>query len=355
MLYRREPMRTLWVWVVIAACNDRKPEVAPSPEPAPAPVRADATPIDAAPALPAEFPVKGSAKAAGALTGNRFRLAKAQLRFSGNQASLNLYNWVDGGACDPQFAPAPDQLYVSFDVPAARAVTGAIVRRGEDAVTVTYKRPTLDRVDGVEAALVLDDVTVGHATGRILLTDPKGTHVAGSFNAVVCADPQHPATTTPAINGVTWGEKPELVDIPTKPVTAILLGPATPPAAIEMIDWQDGSVGQHELHFFMTKPAAPCATDLVKPGFKIGLPAIRTGATARTDLALVTSQGQPFAAVVWQSEGNVIGEQADGWMAVSIQSVTASEVRGKLVAWFNDPAKSMLAGAFTATHCHVTP
>jgi len=348
-------MRALWVWVVIAACNDRKPEVATSHEPAPSAVRADATSIDAARVLPPDFPVRGATKAAGTLSAKPFALAKAQLRFSGDQASLNLYSWVDGGACDPQFAPAPDQLYVSFDVPAARAVKGAMFRREDDGVTVTYKRPTLDRVDGVEAQLVLDDVAVGHATGRILLTDPKGTHVAGSFNAVVCMDPQHPATATPVVNDVTWGAKPELGDIPAKPVSAILLGPATPPAAIEMIDWQDGSVGQHELHFFMTKPAEPCAMDLVKPGFKVGLPAIRTGAMARTDLALVTSQGQPFAAVVWQAEGSVIGVQADGWMAVSIQSVTASEVRGKLVAWFNDPAKSMIAGTFTATHCHVKP
>ncbi|HET9992172.1 MAG TPA: hypothetical protein VFQ65_26760 [Kofleriaceae bacterium] len=348
-------MRTLWVWVLIAACNDRKPEVAPPPVRAPAPTRADAAPIDAAPALPAEFPVKGGTKAAGTLAGKPFALAKAQLRLSGNQASLNLYSWVDGGACDPQFAPGVDQLYVSFDMPAARAVTGATFRRDDDGVTVTYKRPTLDRVDGVEAQLVLDEVTVGHATGRILLTDPKGTHVAGSFNAVVCGDPQTAANAPPVVDGVTWGDKPELSGLPAKPVSAILLGTAATPAAIEMIDWQDGGVGQHELHFFMTKPDAPCAFDLLKPGFKIGLPAIKTGARARTELGLVTSQGQPFGVVVWRSSGNVIGEQGDGWMAISIQSVTASEVRGRLVAWFNDPSKSMIAGAFTATHCHVTP
>jgi len=354
MLYRREPMRTLWVWLVIVGCNDKKPEALAAP--APAPVRADAAPSDAAPALPREFPAKGAAKAAGTLSDVPFSLAKAHLRLGGNQASLNLYGWVEGEACDPQFAPAPNQLYVSFDFPAAKAVNGAVVRDGDDHVVATYKRPTLDLVKGATATLVLDEVTGAHAAGRILVTDPKGTHVAGSFNAVVCADPQTAAATTtpPVVNGVTWGTEPELAALPAKPASLILLGKTGVPAAVELIDWQVDNLGQHEIHFYETKPKTPCAPELIERGFKIGLPAFKPGATSRGKVNTL-NPGQPLAAAVWKSPGNVIETASDAWMAVSIQAVTANEVRGRVVAWFNDPAKSMIAGAFTATNCHVKP
>jgi hypothetical protein len=121
MLYRRTSMRALWVCVLILGCSDRKAGP-PVPSPNPAPLHADAAAPDAAAALPADFPAKGAAKASGKLSEVPFSLAKAQLRISGKQASLNLYSWVDGGACDPQFAPDPSQLYISFDMPAATAI-----------------------------------------------------------------------------------------------------------------------------------------------------------------------------------------------------------------------------------------
>jgi len=345
-------MRTLWVWLVLVGCNDKKLDVAAAP--APPPVHADAA-VTAA-ALPADFPAKGAAKASGKLSDVPFSLAKAHLRLTGKQAQLNLYAWVEGEACDLQAAPSPSELYVSFDFPAAKAVNGAVIRDGDDHVIATYKRPTLDLVKGASQVLVLDEVTVAHASGRILVTDPKGTHVAGSFNATVCPDPQAAvATNAPTVvNGVTWGTEPELAALPAKPVAEILLGKAGSPAAIELIDWQADNLGQHEIHFYAAKPKTPCSPELIEPGFKIGLPAIKAGAKARTEVKRVYP-GREFGAVVWKESGNVITDAEEGWIAVSIQAVTTNEVHGRVVAWFDDPAKSMIAGAFTATNCHVKP
>jgi hypothetical protein len=47
--------------------------------------------------------------------------------------------------------------------------------------------------------------------------------------------------------------------------------------------------------------------------------------------------------------------EGSGWVAARIDSMTDDQVRGHVVAWFNDPSKSMIAGAFTAKRCKITP
>ena len=63
----------------------------------------------------------------------------------------------------------------------------------------------------------------------------------------------------------------------------------------------------------------------------------------------------PFAAVVWQEPGNVIGMEQRGWLSVRIDKATKDVVEGRVFAWFEDASKSMIVGAFTAKQCNLKP
>ncbi len=331
---------------IVAGCKSHPP---PAVE-----IVATASP-SASPSLPADFPSAVASKIAGTLSGKRFEVAKAVLRIDPAGAKLDLYSWSEGVACEPQFAPKPDQLYVSIALPAASAKAGGAIRSGDTGVFVTYKRPTLDHVEGVVAAVVLDAIG-DRASGRLKLTAPDGTNVAGAFDAAVCTGAQRESAAGSLLD-LAWGTADvDPAKLPTAAVTTISLGKTASPVAVEAIDWQDATLGQHELHFFLTKPAKPCGFDQMTPGFKIGFPdAFKAGATVRAKVTTTTRTGDPFAVVLWSEPGNVVGMEGGGRVSAIIDSATPDELRGRVFAWFDDASKSMIAGAFTAKRCHVKP
>jgi hypothetical protein len=340
--------------LLLAACNDA--HHAPPSEPPhapPPPPPADAS-IDAPPALPAGFPQPGAASATGTLAGMRFAIAKGHVRTSSGYATLDLYGWKEGDACEPQFAPADNQLYISVQFRDDRLRSGATIAHNDDATTVTYKKPKLGPSDAT-AYVVIDALTDTRAKGRILLSAPDDTRVAGSFDVPVCKTVQ-PHVDARSMLGVAWGDRPELAALPDKPIAGALIGKEGAPVAVEAVDWSDNGFAQHEVHFLFTAPKQRCAPAQISPGFQIGFPAtLAAGLTARADVSTVSHTGEPFATVMWEEPGHVVGMDGSGWFAARIDAVTGDTIKGHVVAWFNDPSKSMIVGAFTAKRCKITP
>jgi hypothetical protein len=244
---------------------------------------------------------------------------------------------------------------VSVMMPAARAKTGVTMRSAESGVIVTYKQPKIGVTSGVVAAITFDDVGDARAKGRLELSAPDGTHVSGSFDATVCASVQH-ATATSTLLGIPWGSEKDPTDLPRDPVATLVLGATAKPAAVESIDWDDGTLAQHDLHFFMSRPAKSCDFDQMTPGVKLGFPsALRKGLTMRARVTTTTTRGKPWAVVQWNEPGSVLGIEGGGFVSATIDDETPNELRGRVLAWWNDPSKSMIAGAFIAKRCHVTP
>jgi hypothetical protein len=144
--------------------------------------------------------------------------------------------------------------------------------------------------------------------------------------------------------------------IPKQPVTGVLLGKVATPVAIEVVDWKEDTTEQHEVHFYFTPPRQPCQFDQMSPGFKFGLPStFKAGQSANGESATVARTGTPWAVVVWEEPGNVVGMEGGGWISVVIEKANKSVVEGRVFAWFNDPSKSMIAGAFSAKNCNLKP
>jgi hypothetical protein len=337
---------------LIASCKSH--ESAPEPVETVRPPRA-AGATQTARRLPSDFPSIGAPTVAGTVAGKRFEVAKAMLHVTPDSARLELYSWSEGSACEPQFSPRPDQLYVSVMFPGARAKVGEKIGSGDADFLVVYKTPTLDAVAGKVATLVLDRYGP-RASGRLKLTAPDGTNIAGTFDALVCESAQH-AREPSALLGLSWGAVDvDPTTLPHDAVTTLALGKTAPPVAVEAIDWQDSTLGQHELHFFLEPPAHACAFDLMSPGFKIGFPAaFKAGDVVRATVTTVTPTGAAFGVVQWSEPGDVIGVEGGGWVSAIIDTATPGKLHGRVFAWFQDPSKSMIAGAFTATRCHASP
>jgi hypothetical protein len=306
-----------------------------------------------APTLPADFPAAGAPKVSGTLVSAPFTVAKAIARRSPDGASIDLYSWSEGGACEPQFAPKPEQLYVSVKLPDAKMKNGAVFHEHEDDVLTIYKMPKITYTRS-ETTIVIDETNATHTTGRILLTAPDGTRVSGSFDAQTCASPQQGAAASAPLLGVAWGTEVDPAAIPRGPVTMTILGKNAAPAAVEAIDWDDGQYAQHEIHFFATKPAKACNTDQMSGGFKIGFPSkLVKGLSMRSNVTLVTAKGNPFSVALWDEPGNVVGMEGRGFVSAILDDVTPAKISGRVVAWSNDASKSLIVGAFEATNCHV--
>ena len=350
-------MRRAVVLVVLAAC---KPSPSTQTEPAPsltvATSAAVSAPSSTASALPADFPARGAPKLTGTLAGKPFVVAKAMMRKAPEGATLDLYSWSEPGACAPQFAPKPEQLYVEVTIPAARTVSGTVLHAHEDGVFVVYKRDAIGNSANETATVVLDEIDATHVAGRLLLSASDGTRVAGSFDATMCSSPQQQAAGATSVLGLAWGTEVDPAKLPTTPVTTMLVGKTASPAAVESIDWDDGSLSQHELHFFMMRPAQSCGFDQMSPGFKIGFPsAFRKGLEIRSSVTTVTTRGSAFGVVLWNEPGGVVGIEGRGFVSAVIDDATSNELRGRVLAYFEDASKSMIAGAFTAKRCHVKP
>ena len=343
--------------LVVSACKEPAPSPSNVTSGAPtASATATASASASAPAaLPADFPAAGAPKVTGTLAQKPFTVAKAIARSSPEGASIDLYSWSSGGACEPQFAPNPDQLYVTVNLPTAKMKSGAVIGAHDDGVLVVYKTPTLGDTTRPEATLAIDETNATHTSGRLLLTAPDGTRVAGSFDAATCSSPQTAGAAT-SLLGVAWGTEVDPGALPRKPVTMTLLGKSAAPAAVEAIDWDDGSLAQHEIHFFATRPAKACGFDQMSGGFKIGFPStLKKGLTMRSKVTLVTSKGNPFSVAMWDEPGHVLGMEGTGFVSAIVDDVTPTSIRGRVAAWSNDASKSILVGAFTATNCHAKP
>ncbi|MEO8554001.1 MAG: hypothetical protein ABI678_28700, partial [Kofleriaceae bacterium] len=323
----------------------------PTPRPVPLPpqVAAPAKPDAAlAPAPPDGFPARGAPTLAGALAGKKFALAKASLRYSSGQATLSLYGWKDGEPCAPQLAAGADDLYLELYMPEDRFVAGALLVRGIQDVGGIYKHGT-ERTDPQIAAMI-DELAADHATGRLMITAADATRALGTFTATVCGTPQHPPAKDPELLGLHWGQTDAAP--PKRPVSATLLGKTSTPIAVELVDWQDGAVGQHELHFLLAPAKQPCSTDLLTPGFKIGFASKLATMHATSD---VEGKTDIWPTAVWSEPGGVVGMADGGFASVAIDKVTADEVRGRVFAWTRDASKSLIAGAFVAKNCHIKP
>jgi hypothetical protein len=303
--------------------------------------------------MPLDFPAVGAPEVRGKLAGKLFKPVKTLLRASPEYAQLLLYSKRTApDACSPQFAPDEDDLYIDVQFPGRLAVAGARVAPAEPNVHATYKQPKIDPVDR-RVALAIDAIDDKHATGRLLLVGADDTDARGSFDAVVCASPQRELDAPPPIHGLPWGGEPvEPKTLPQKPLTATILGKTKAPAVVEVVDWQTESIGQHEIHIFVDPPAHPCAPDQLDAGIKIGLPG-PVVAGAKASLTVNVMSHAPFAEVLWRNPGNVIANNVDGALSVIVDSSNAKQVRGRVYAWFRDPSKALVVGAFVATRCKV--
>jgi len=344
--------------LIVVACGSKSGD-APTPPPTPAPHPAPTpAPADAGPRWPTGFPAKGAPPVAGKLVDKPFKVAKAMVRESAGVDELVLYSWKSGGDCEPQFAPDPDQLYISIQFPRGAATAGSRIRGGDPSTSATYKHEIdIEHHVHDDFALELDEVTPKHVTARLWFTAEDGSIATGSIDATMCASVQHDVAEPEPILGMKWGDTAASVaTLPSKPITATYLGKRASPVVVEVVDWQDGTFGQHELHIFMTPPKVPCAMDALGTGFKVGFPnAIVVGQGFSTAVTTVTQTGNPWADVEWQDTGNVVGMEGRGRATVTIDTVRGDEVRGRVFAWFEDPAKSMVAGAFVAKRCHTKP
>ncbi len=337
----------------LGACKDKAPPRETPREPPVVPGDAS-RPIDtAATSLPADFPARGAPALKGVVSGQPFTLAKAMLRKGQGGAALELYAWSDGGPCEPQFAPEPDQLYISAHFPEGRAAAGEVIQSSDRNTFVTFKKPDYKPIDET-AVIVLDEIAGDRVTGRMTLAAPNDTNVSGTFTATMCASPQQPLDPPAPIHGLAYRSRPEPAKLPKQPVTGVLLGKPGAPVAIEVVDWQSEYAAQHEVHFYFTPPKKECMPDQLSPGFKIGFgKTIAAGVSASRDITTVTRTGEPWAAVLWEEPGSVVGMEGGGFLSAIIDSANATEVRGRVFAWFSDPSKSMLAGSFTAKRCKI--
>ena len=334
--------RSVFVLALVAGCGKGPP---PAVETSP-PVAAAAA--DAAPVTEAVEVEIARAPLTGNLAGKPFTPRKALLRTRPEGSTLDLYDWTEGDPCSAQLAPEPSQLYI--EVTFARAAVGpvedvrAIYQRGE-------KRPIRESVK-----LELDEL--GEiAKGRLLLTAPDGTHVEGAFEATVCAGAQRELAAPAPIHGLAWGTRGVVAaKLPKEPVRGVLLGTAGAPVAVEVIDWKDGPTEQHEIHFYFETPGVPCQFSQVSPGFNVAFGAtLKRGLAIDAESTLVVHGLKPFGVAVWKERGNSIGMAGDGWVSAIIDKHTRDAVQGRVFAWFNDPSKSMLAGAFVARNCNAKP
>lgn len=327
--------------VAVCACKKTAPPPTTTVE---EPKAADAA-VDAR-ELSKDFPVIGT-PLEGKLAGKRFAVKKAMVRTNPNGATLELYAWSEGGPCEPQFAPEPDQLYVSVSFAADQLVAGTPVERP----MAIYKKANLGPVDE-DATLVFDSISTDQVTGRLLLTAPDGTRVAGDFVAALCASAQKPMAEPAPIHGLKWGTRDvDPKTLPKQPISGVLLGKVGAPVAVEIVDWKD-MFEQHEVHFYFTPPKQPCQFDQLSPGFKVGFGAtLKQGLAVNAESHLVIHGLQPWAAATWEEPGNVIGMEGNGWVSAIIDKHTHDTVEGRVFAWFGDPSKSMIAGAFTAKNC----
>ena len=144
--------------------------------------------------------------------------------------------------------------------------------------------------------------------------------------------------------------------VPSAPVVGVFRGEIARPVAIEVVDWKGPDYEQHEVHFFFTQPPKPCAFDQHTPGFKIGFSgSITPGRSANAATKLVHPTGAPFAAVLWDKSTTTIGIEGTGWLSATVDATSHDEVRGRIYAWFDDPSRSMIAGAFVAKACNISP
>jgi hypothetical protein len=335
------------VGLALVACKKTAPP--PTSTPPPPPTVAEPEPTDAAP--DGTVPAIPATALAGNLAGKPFTVKKAMLRTSPQGTRLELYAWSEGGPCMHQFAPEPDQLYASVSFPEDQLVVGKDVV----GATATYKKPDHRPLDD-DTTLVFDRIGSDTATGRLLLTAPDGTRIAGGFEATVCASPQQPLAAPAPIHGLAWGTRDvDPKSLPKQPVVGALLGKVGSPVAVEIVDWKDVAE-QHEVHFYFTPPKQPCQFDQLTPGFKVAFGVtLKRGLSINTESPIVARGLQPWATVIWNEPGNSIGEAGKGWVSAIIDKHTRDTVEGRVFAWFEDPSKSMIVGAFTAKNCNSKP
>ncbi len=336
------------VWIVaLCACDGGGGKRKPRPD-ARVVVRIDATPVDARDNLPAALgPLQGE------LAGKPFTPAKGYLWVTAQGADLMFHAKAEGGPCEHQFAPDDDDLYLSVKFPARDAQAGGGAWSETKGAFAMWKKPTLDPVDDT-FELVLDtyDVAAGRVTGRLRVVGEDGTRVEGAFDAALCVSPQR---TLPAgeVNGISWrDDPPRPAELPSAPIAALHLGDAIVPAAIELVDASQSMSTQHELHVWRDAPPAPCTLDFgVGFNLALGQDPLVERLTVQQRLTLSHPPGKPFGIVTWREVIGAQGMEGNGEVSLAIDEITDTEVRGRVVATFDDPAKSMVAGAFTARRC----
>ena len=341
-----KPDRAVLVVALVAGCGKSPPPGAETPPPvaeASPPVAAADAAVTAATTevTIARTPLSGN------LAGKPFTPKKAMLRTRPDGSTLDLYDRDDGDPCSIQLAPDPSYLYIEVALP--KAAVGPI-----EGARAIYQQGSFAPIRE-SVTLVLDELGAT-ARGRLLLTAPDGTRVEGAFEATVCAGAQRELAAPAPIHGLAWGTRGVApAKLPREPVRGVLLGTPGAPVAIEVIDWKD-IAEQHEIHFYFSEPRQPCQFSQVSPGFNVAFGAkLRRGLAIDAESPLVVHGLAPFGVVVWQERGNSIGMVGDGWVSAIIDKHTKDTVEGRVFAWFNDPSKSMLAGAFVARNCNAKP
>lgn len=337
--------------LVLVACKDDRPRPGsrgPRPD---ARVRPDAGPppdaYDNLPKADVLGPVHGE------LTGGRaFTPEKVYLWVTPQGAELAYNGKADGGPCEHQFAPDDDDLYLSVHFPARLARTGGAVTATTKDVMLTWKKPTFEAVDQ-EVSIFFDaiDAATGRAKGRMSVSASDGMHVAGAFDAALCVSPQRDL---PAgeLHGRAWGDTGAPAKLPADALEAIFLGERLTAPVVELIDASRSLSMQHELHIYRDAPATPCTLNL-EAGFTIALgeAPIATGYTLEDHLEIAHARGEPYAVVTWQEPVGAGAMEGSADVSLILDQLGDTEVRGRVLASFEDPSKSMVVGAFTGKRC----
>jgi hypothetical protein len=107
-----------------------------------------------------------------------------------------------------------------------------------------------------------------------------------------------------------------------------------------------------ELNFVIDPKGKPCEPVRLKPGFTIAPNReMRAGLNLQQVVTDTSPPNTPVAVVYWTEQDSSIGMLGDGYLSIKIDTVTSKQVTGRVFAWFEDPSRSMVAGAFTARRC----
>jgi hypothetical protein len=296
-------VRCLLVALLAASCSRAEPTIARDP------AVGDATPTNTL---------------EGRIAGKPWTARKVFVRRHLDQTMIYLCSSSRAPACDEEEPRGPEHaIFIHVWRP---IVPGEAITERTKTVTVFH---TSHSAPKRTFQLIVGEPQKGVVRGHLDFTAEDDSFLRGDFVASDCASWQHKRDDTERVNGVAWSKVPPKV-LPADPVEGFLGGDRFTPQRVVLRD--------RRLVIYRKRPDAPCA-EPDDDRIVIGLRDVKLGPVdPTTRLLRVRDVGG-----VYPFEG--------GRAAIELDAITPKEVRGRIFAALDDPAQSMIAGAFTATVC----